>query len=197
MPDDRFDVFFSGVCLPGQDPDAVRERVRRLFKTSDAQLTALFSGQPVAVKKSLDMDAAGKFRVAFRDIGALVTIRRSSESSSKPAPSQAQNVPPSSPEPAGMVLLPPRSGTLEAFAPRVTPAIIPDISALNMDDSRRPLDETPPPPPLVVDTHGLSMVSGNGSMADCAVPIPPQAIPNIDYLTLSAPETAAKARFGD
>ncbi|CAK0753541.1 hypothetical protein CCP4SC76_2470008 [Gammaproteobacteria bacterium] len=251
MPDDRFDVFFSGVCLPGQDPVAVRERVRRLFKTSDAQLTALFSGQPVAVKKGLDMEAAGKYRAAFRDIGALVTIRRAGDTgdTGDTGESSAKPVPPPHPVPppltAVMTLLPARtgslatfappvnpaalpdisrlnmadprrpldetppppplvvdtrglsvdsSGSLEAFATRVTPAPIPDISRLNMADPRRPLDETSPPPPLVVDTRGLSVAAGGWSLADCAVAKPPQAIPDLGHLTLAAEATKTRPR---
>lgn len=191
MPDDRFDVFFSGICLPGQDPAEVRERVRRSFKASDAQLALLFSGQPVPVKKGLDMEAAGKYRAAFREMGALVTIRRASGTGEAPrhaTPSQAI---------ADMTLLPPRTGSLEVFAPAVTPAVIPDISAIHMADSRRPLDETPLPPPLVVDTSGLSVASGEWSLADCVVTAPPQTIPDIGYLTLSAPETTRKTRHVD
>jgi hypothetical protein len=183
MPDERFDILFSGQLIPGQDPAAARDRIARLFKTSAAQVERLFCGRPVVVKKRVDLDTASRYRLAFRQLGALVDIRAAS------APAQLKPQRPAQGAKPHMTLLPPNTGSLEEFAPRVTPAALPDISAMGLGNRDRPLDETPPPPPASVDTEDLSLVPGQDwTLEDCQ-PLPlAQLSPDIDGLELTAPD---------
>ena len=75
MSFETYDVYFSGQIMKDRDPAEVKSRIGALFKLQGAKLDALFSGSPVAIKKGIDMDQAVKYRVAFRDAGALVEIR--------------------------------------------------------------------------------------------------------------------------
>lgn len=174
MPEERFDIIFAGELIEGRDPAAARERIRRMFKASDAQLERLFSGQPVAIKKGVDMEAAAKYRLAFRQAGALIRVR------SGAAPSRGEKA---EARPAAMTLLPANSGSLEEFAPRLEPEPLPDISDLDMSAPGAALDETPAPAPARIDTGELDLVEGREwTLEDCRPPPPPRVMPDIDDL---------------
>jgi len=174
MPEERFDIIFAGELIEGQEPATARERVRRMFKASDAQLARLFSGKPVAIKKGVDMEAAGKYRLAFRQAGVLVRIH--------PSAPPAQGVTAKAP-PAPLTLLPANSGTLEDLAPKLEPGPLPDISDLAMSAPGMILDETPAPAPARIDTGELGLVEGKEwTLEDCQPPPLPLVLPDIDDL---------------
>jgi len=180
----------------------VRRRVGRMLKASDAQLDRLFCGKPAVIKKRADIDTAGKYRLAFRQAGALIMIRPSADSAQgKQAADSAQgkqaaaSAPPNKqhaaaqPPPPAMTLAPPNTGSLEGFAPKFEPAPLPDISAMDIDSPGVVLDETPAPPPARIDTGDLDVVEGQEwSPEDCS---PPPAAPlqvDIDDLDFAAPD---------
>lgn len=180
MPEQRFDIIFSGELIEGQDPALVRERVRRIFKASDAQLEQLFSGTPVTIKKGASIEAAGKYRLAFRQAGALIQIRPSAA----PSVTEGAKAPTSA-----MTLLPANTGSLEEFAPKLEPEPLPDISALDISAAGTVLDETPDPPPARIDTSALGLVEGwDWSLEDCQPPPLPQVMPDIDDLDFAPPD---------
>jgi len=179
MPNERFDIIFAGELIEGEKPEAVRENLKRRFKSSDAELKRLFSGKPVAIKKGADIETAGKYRLAFRKAGALVRIRPSS-AATKGKAAKAASIP--------LTLLPINTGSLEEFAPKLEPGPLPDISGMGISTPGAILDETPPPPPARIDTGGLDVVKGDWSLEDCHTPPLPQAIPNIDDLEFAAPD---------
>lgn len=175
MSQERFDIFFSGELLPDQSPDTVREWLGQQFKLQGAALDQLFSGSPVRIKQNVDMDTAGRYRAAFRKAGALVDIRLVAPAA--PAAAEGGDEP---------ELLPPNTGSLEEFAPEVTPADIPDISHMDLGSPDQPIDATPPPPPADIDTGELSALPPNsGDLSDCVQDKPARPIPDISGITLS------------
>ena len=93
-----YDIYFSGEVLEGQDPALVRQRIGRMFKAQDAALDRPFSGTPVRIKAGLGQETAIKFRVAFRDAGATVDIRRAGQPpAAAPAPAEKPAAPPPRP----------------------------------------------------------------------------------------------------
>lgn len=179
MPQERFDIYFSGELLPDQSPDPVREWLGRQFKLQGQALDHLFSGTPVRIKQNVDMDTAGRYRAAFRQAGALVDIRPVAEQPPAPAATAED----SSAEPE---LLPPNTGSLEDCAPEVTAAEIPDISYMDLGSPDRPIDETPAAPPADIDTSRLTAEPPNsGDLSDCVQEKPARPIPDISGITLS------------
>lgn len=175
MPEELFDIHFSGQLLEGQDPAVAREQVGQLFKASDTQLARLFSGQPVVVKKGVDLDTATRYRLAFRKAGALVRIQ----------PSAAAQVP--TPE-APWTLAAPHSGSLEGYAIRPEPAPLPDISGLRLSGPGALLDERLPLPEISIETEEFSLVPGQDwSLEDCQPEVVPAPLPNIESMRLDQP----------
>jgi hypothetical protein len=223
MSFDTYNVFFSGQIMKNHDPETVKKQIGAIFKLEGEKLDRLFSGQPVAIKKNIDMDQAVKFRLLFRDAGALVDIQPISEPSpqktdtgiSKPEPA----TPPS--DEGGLSLSPAKSHDLSDCAPQVTPQTIPDISGIALDKPGVTLDETPALKALEIDTHELSLDdSGDplhisepaktleintsslslsppreGSLEAYKTAVEPQQIPNIDHLQLieSVAETSGES----
>jgi len=159
-----FDIYFLGETLTDADPVEVREGVASLFKISGDAVERLFSGKAVRVKHAVDVDTAGRYREAFRNVGALVQI----VPAGAPAPDG-----PSAARTTGQAAQPAAggddngSGGMTLAAPGAT------------------LDHTPPSPPAEIDTSGLEALPPNtGSLEDCHQPLPPQPIPDISHMRL-------------
>lgn len=185
MPDERFDVYFSGQLLAGQDPAITRERVRQLFKATDAQLARLFSGQPVAVKKGVDLDTASRYRLAFRQAGALVDIQASEVSG---VPSSSGEVATAGGDgEAPWTLAAAHSGSLESYAVRPPPAPLPDIGGLDLARAGALLDERPPLPEVSIETGDMDLVAGDWSLEDCQPTVTPPPPPDLTGISLEQP----------
>lgn len=181
MPAQTYDIFFSGRILEDTSLDEVKTKVGKLFNTSGEQLDYLFSGESVKIKNSIDQDTAIKYRVAFRNAGALVEIR----STGLEVPETSDNLEQTETEEGGMVLLPANSGSLIDCAPPVEPASIPDISGLSLAGPGTTLDETTPPPAAEIDTSELQLSPANtGTLEDCQQPKTPVPLPDISRLKL-------------
>lgn len=70
----RFDLEFAGELMPGTDRERARERIKTLFKLSDAAVAHLFSGTAVTIKRGVDGELAARLHAAFAQTGALVRI---------------------------------------------------------------------------------------------------------------------------
>jgi hypothetical protein len=173
MSFEQYDIYFSGELIANSDEQTVRQKLAALFKLAPEQIDHLFSGKRVAVKRNVDMDTAVKYRLTFRDAGALVEIKPVAT----PASSSGTSIPdiPSEPEPAteetteeksGMTLSPANTGSLEDYAPAVIPAPIPDISQMSMAEAGSTLDDSEPPPPLEIDTSNLSVAPIGSDISD-------------------------------
>jgi hypothetical protein len=190
MPEERFDIFFSGKLIDGQDPAEARAQVGRLFKAADDKIERLFSGKPVAVKKDVDLETASRYRLAFRKAGALVDIKPSGKQAPlrRKAAASAQ----AAPAEAGMRLLPANTGSLEDCAPVLKPAPLPDVSAIDLAAPGAVMEESAEPAPANIDTGDLDLVAGmDWSLEDCQPAPLPLVMPDLDGLDLAALDDAS------
>ncbi len=167
---ETFDVYFSGALLKESDPDQVKRKLGAMFKLEGERLERLFHGKPVAIKHGIDMDRAIKFRVAFRDAGALVDIVPAGD-------------PPPQPKPV------PPAATREPSRPTPSPTSPTQGDGLSLA-AQGPLElpEGESPPPIPVPDYDLSKASGF-DLSDCAPEITPQPLPDISDLDLNQPGT--------
>ncbi len=206
---EKFDIFFSGQIMDGQDESKVRTKLERIFNANPKQLERLFSGRPVKIKSGVDIEKATKYRVTFRGAGALIEIKPATATAPASAPTTKDKI----------ELLPAKTGSLIDCAPKVVPAEIPNIDNISLGsnagslDNREPpppanidtegltlnpahsetfLDEHTPPPPAVIDTGSLSLSAANtGTLEDCQRHAEPAEIPDISALEMVEP----KVRF--
>ncbi|MCP3868301.1 MAG: hypothetical protein GY703_09455 [Gammaproteobacteria bacterium] len=168
MPEQLYDIFFSGQILQGRNPVEVRSRIAKIFNADENALERLFSGTPVRVKAGVNEETAVTYRVAFRDAGASVNIK-----------------PCGQPAPTNLTLMPPNTGSLIDCAAEVPPVPIPDLSNLALSPEGTALDESKPAPPPVLDTSQLTLgPPRSGSLEDCHDPETARPIPDINHLGL-------------
>ena len=88
---DRYTVIFEGRIMPGKSAEMVKERLKSALKTDDQGLARLFTGSPVAVRKSTDKVTAEKYQKVFAAAGAFCEIRKEGapESPADGAPTEA------------------------------------------------------------------------------------------------------------
>ena len=193
MPQPLFDVFFRGALLPDADADQARERLAALFGLGPAELGRLFGGDPVCVKRAVDVDTAAQIRGRFRDAGALVDIRPAETvpKSARPTATAAPDTKPPVTAPAatgdaaGFTLAAPQTGSLVDCARPVAAAPLPDISSLALAPVGAGLARETAPPPADIDTSHLSVAPPNtGSLEDCRQDKPARPIGDISHLVL-------------
>jgi hypothetical protein len=164
-----FDIYFLGETLADADPVEVRNGVAALFKISGDAVERLFSGKAVRVKHGVDVDTAGRYREAFRNVGALVQI--------VPAGAPA----PDAPTPVRTLARPPRTTAAGDNAENAST----EPGGMTLAEPGATLDHTPAPPPAQIDTSGLEALPPNtGSLEDCHQPPPPHPIPDISHMRL-------------
>jgi hypothetical protein len=170
MAQDRYNIVFSGELVHGTDAALVREKLATTFRLDAAQLDNLFSGQPVVVKRDVDLMTATRFQQAFLAAGARAGIESA----------------------AGAITADTQEG---AGSPADVPAS--SVGSLSLAAPGTPLDEIDDRgPPRHPDTSGLSLLPANGwDLSDCAPP--PVATPEYDLDTLSlAPLDARRPDHG-
>ncbi len=189
MSFERYDVYFAGKILPGQDLEAVRERIGKLFRADGKKLDRLFQGTPIRIKADVDMDKAIRYRVMFRDAGALIDIcpvvEKSATDDVTDAPATKKprlSAPESMPD---FELLPAATGSLEDCAAPVEAAALPDITSLKLDAPGTRISDAPEPTPADIDTSGLSALPANtGSLEAFKEEKEAVKIPDISALKL-------------
>ncbi|MGY4533566.1 uncharacterized membrane protein YhaH (DUF805 family)/DNA-directed RNA polymerase subunit M/transcription elongation factor TFIIS [Pseudomonas sp. TE3786] len=72
MSDTRYKIVFTGELMPAAALDAVKDNLARLFKSERNKIDALFTGNPVALKRDLNEDEANKYIGALQNAGAKV-----------------------------------------------------------------------------------------------------------------------------
>jgi len=75
MIDGQFDVIFRGQTIKNRPLEEVKANLVNLFKSSPEAVEKLFSGNEVAIKKSLDYSTAMKYQSALKNAGALALIK--------------------------------------------------------------------------------------------------------------------------
>lgn len=191
-----FDIYFSGKLMPGAEEQQTRAEIGRRFKLKGKALDQLFSGASLKIKSGVDVEAANRYRAAFRDAGAMIDIvpHGTAVEAARPSPGTAHRPPPApsqtSPSEAqagdtGMTLLPARSGSLADCAPQVEAIEIPDTDWIEVAAPGSTLDPSPPPPPREIDTSGMSLAPArSGSLEDCVFSRPQRPIPDISHISL-------------
>jgi hypothetical protein len=170
MSAETYDVYFSGAILKDADSAEVKRKIGAMFKLEGDKLERLFSGQPRQIKRGIDMDQAIRFRVAFRDAGALVDIVPAGEPPPDPAARAAAKPRPEQP-------LPPAGQTPESRPSE------PATSGLTLADGPLPVPPQPPAPPIQAPDYGLSAPK-EFNLSDCAPPVEPAPLPDISALDL-------------
>ncbi|MCK5639998.1 MAG: hypothetical protein KAJ19_04350, partial [Gammaproteobacteria bacterium] len=74
MSENTFAVAFSGQLVEGADPAQVRTNLAQLFKLDATKVEHLFSGKRVVIKKGVDQQTAGKYKLALHKAGAVAEI---------------------------------------------------------------------------------------------------------------------------
>ena len=101
---DRYTVIFEGRIMPGKNADMVKERLKSALKTNDQGLAKLFTGSPVAIRKSTDLATAEKYKQVFAIAGAFCEIRRDDAPDSEKMATPAGN-----PKPQASASAPPQT----------------------------------------------------------------------------------------
>jgi hypothetical protein len=88
----RYNIYFAGQLIAGQDLAGVRTRIGKLFKADAATLDKLFSGKTQLLKRDCDKATALKYKQAMEQAGALPVIKAIAANetpASAPAPAKA------------------------------------------------------------------------------------------------------------
>jgi hypothetical protein len=184
MPMQRYDIYFSGKIIEDANLTTVKQKIAKLFNASGEQLDYLFSGASVKIKNNVDQDTAIKYRVAFKDAGALVEIRSADPIDAAQPEATANNQSQSHSETA-MTLLPPNTGSLIDCAPTIEPAETPNTDYLTLANSGAVLDESPTPAPVDIDTSELTLAPANsGTLEEYQAKKEPAPLPDISQLRI-------------
>lgn len=70
----HYSLVFHGEIAPGKTPDQVRENVQKLLKVSPEQLSRVFSGEKIYIKKNLASEKAGRYKQLFETTGAICSL---------------------------------------------------------------------------------------------------------------------------
>jgi len=153
MPEDRYNVVFSGELSAETTQEAARGNLHAWFRLDDAQLANLFSGRRVVVKRDVSLDVATRYQAAFRKAGGLALIEISSGEPVDTAATRRE-------EQAGS------DTSVEPAADETALALAPVGTPLEEIDDRGP--------PQSPDTSALSLVQGaEWSLEDCEPTLPP------------------------
>ena len=74
MAEQQFAIVFRGALVDGADAAQVRANFARLFNIDAARVEQMFGGQPVIIKKGLDLLGADKYKAALEKAGAVVEM---------------------------------------------------------------------------------------------------------------------------
>lgn len=166
MAERSYDIVFSGDILPGADPDAVRDRIRTLFKLPEKTVSRLFSGRPVTIKRGVDPTTAARYRNAFLEAGAIVEALPTLQTEGGWLASDGD-----------VGTAPEKSGG----------GPVGELGLAPIDD--QPLEVAPATRPLTIDVSHLTLVPGyDWTLEDCAPTLPPLRLPDIGHLRLVEPE---------
>ncbi len=195
----RYNVYFAGQLLEGQELTSVRDKLAKLFNADQQTLDKLFSGKAQLLKRDCDKATALKYKQAMERAGAQPVIKASrgaaeriaalaaapdeggyrSEDSSTGSAAQQPGA-----DPQGMNLTPAGTDVLREDERTKTIIREVDTAGLAVDAATQRLSEEPPPPPPAPDTSHLDM----GGVGEMIPNLPSDQIPlspNTDAIGLS------------
>ena len=180
----RYNVYFSGQLLEGQDPGSVRNSLAKLFNADEATLEKLFSGNAQLIKRDCDKATALKYKQAMERAGAQPQIKavtttpaQAQPTAEKPA-SAAERIAAlaAAPDEQGYraepatreaedattegdaVALEPAGADVLRPEERAQPVVTEvDTSDLALDEAAQRLSQEAPPPPPPPDTSHMAM----------------------------------------
>ena len=174
---ERYDVFFAGECLEGQDPQRVKEAIGRLFKADAKTLDRLFCGQRQRIKSDCDGATARRYEKALTAAGAKVSIARAAASAPRAAAAS---------DPGRLTLADVGAQLGPAAAVEAAAIAPPDFNLAEVGADLGPAPSAPPPAP---NTSNLSLASADSDLSDCA-PEPAQA-PALDLSHMDLAEAGS------
>ena len=178
-----YDVCFAGQLLPGQELQAVRQKIQKLFNASPETLDKLFSGKTQMVKRGCDEQTARKYQQAMERAGALAIIR-APDAASTQANSPASPGAESQTENSGLNLAPAGSEVLRPEERAVVATNEIDVSDIELTAAGSDLGEPVEATATAPDTSHLSMGEVGEDipkLLDSSTPLKP----NIDDISLS------------
>ena len=173
MAESQFRVVFAGRLAPAADPREVHAALARLFKTEPAKIAALFTGQPVVVRKDLDENTARQYQAAMAKVGALADVLLMPGEQVEPAPTVVSATPPA--------LSPPPPAVARALS---QPPQAPDFCVA---EAGTLLVEPVPVPTLNIDTAHLSVAAVGTPLTDAVLVEAPRF--DLSGLSLDPPGT--------
>ena len=87
-PDDAWQLVFSGECIDGHDPKAVRDAVVRALKFDEKRAARLFSGKPVVLRRRVDTETAQRHIARFAMMGAVLHAEPAKPLPPRPLPTR-------------------------------------------------------------------------------------------------------------
>jgi hypothetical protein len=201
----RYNIYFGGQLLEGQDMASVRNKLARLFNADEQTLDKLFSGKAQLIKRECDKATALKFKQAIEQAGALPIIKE--VGTSPPAPAEAPAPPKPAPtmtaaERIAALAEAPDLGTYDTAADQAdeaqpgearpgqaepAPAVDSGAEAIHLAPQGtavlRP-QERKPAPTREVDTTGIALDESGEQLASPSPP--PPAAPDTSHLSMGA-----------
>ena len=197
MSEQQFAIVFRGRLVAGADPVQVRANFAKLFNIEAARVEQMFAGQPVIIKKGLDLLSADKYKTALAKAGALVDAidmpLDAAPSAAPVAPESKLTFPVtpaamSSPIPAlamPVVAEPNVDPVLARSAPPAAQRGTPSALNTTLAEPGVVLVEAPVVKPAAIATEHLSMAAAGARIVDYTPP--PAANFELDGLTLAEP----------
>jgi hypothetical protein len=199
MAEERYNLVFRGEILEGHPIGRVQKKLRGLLKIDADEVSKLFQGRPMTLKRGVDRTTALRYKKAFEDAGArLRVVARKDlagpeaavpEPHDEPADDRRQtrdlNRPVVAPAwelaPAGADLVRP-----EERAPQAS-ATVPDVSHLsaapaNSGSLEDVVPKAPAPPPP--DVSAISLAELGADLGESRE-APPARVPQTHDLTLA------------
>ncbi len=127
MPDNSYQIIFSGDILEGRDRSDVKRKLQALLKLDAKGIELLFTGKPVVIRNNVPRETAVKFAGAFEKAGAVC---RTTPPLAEPAGAKSAAAPP-----------------LEMAVGAPAPAPAPGRTEKSVDPSPGPRAPAPAPAP--------------------------------------------------
>ena len=196
MAEQQFAIVFRGALVDGADAAQVRANFARLFNIDAARVEQMFGGQPVIIKKGLDLLGADKYKAALEKAGAVVEmVDLDALEATKSAPAVAKPAAATAPTPALAATSSATAGAsatapgLDPMAARNAPPAAlrgtPQALASSMAEPGVMLVEPVRVAPAAIATEHLSMADAGTRLIDYAAPPEPRY--DLSGLTLDPP----------
>ena len=206
----RYDIYYAGQLLEGEQLQDVRARIAKLFKADDRTLERLFSGKAQLLKRDCDKATALKYKQAMERAGALPLIRTSGGGATDTptsAPRTPEGQPPEKPMTAAEKIAalaaaaeasdpahrdsahrdPVSESSAAVRAEQTAGAAPPEAAGVSLAPAGSDVlreDERPVITTADIDTSGLDLDSAGGRLAPEAPPAPPA--PDTSHLEMGA-----------